>query len=246
MRIAVCNLPPDFGRVAGEPRPEEGLSWARFGDQLFLFGEGPAWEALSRRAAGSEFSIRELPGDFPRHHLDLVVQKGRLFQADHPDVPVLLDRALPGSGSRPKAAERIGQPEYPCYTLRPLGDQHTVFETRVRGAARAAEVPWVRALVDGVDREAYSADLAHLVSFPTRDSTGSQYRAAAGWAAGRLERMGYRAELRDVAVGGATSQNVVADREGHGPEPRGVVLVVAHLDSVNHRDGPNACPRSRR
>ena len=142
-----------------------------------------------------------------------------------------------GSWSSPSTlprAKRIGQPEEPCFAVRPLTDRHVAFEARPRTAVRAAEVPWVRALVDGVTRPPYEADLTHLVSFPTRHSTTAHYTAAAEWAGGRLEEMGYQVTQTTITVGSGTSRNVIADRLGKRPGPRGMVLVTAHLDSVNH------------
>ena len=199
-------------------------SWARLGDDVFRFGT----------SAGAR--VAAAPGrDVPREHLHLVVQKGRLFQKAHPDIPVLHDRGrFLVVALDPATAKRIGQPEEPCFVVRPLTDRHVAFEARPRTAVRAAEVPWVRALVDGVTRPPYEADLTHLVSFPTRHSTTAHYTAAAEWAGGRLEEMGYQVTQTTITVGSGTSRNVIADRLGKRPGPRGMVLVTAHLDSVNH------------
>ena len=115
----------------------------------------------------------------------------------------------------PATAKRIGQPEEPCFVVRPLTDRHVAFEARPRTAVRAAEVPWV-ALVDGVTRPPYEADLTHLVSFPTRHSTTAHYTAAAEWAGGRLEEMGYQVTQTTITVGSGTSRNVIADRLENG------------------------------
>ena len=53
--------------------------------------------------------------------------------------------------------------------------------------------------------------------------------------------MGYATRLQDIAVNGASSANVVAGRIGAGAQPRRVVLVTAHLDSINgHAGGDSA------
>ena len=41
-------------------------------------------------------------------------------------------------------------------------------------------------------------------------------------------------------MGSKTSRNLIADRVGSGPEPRAVVVVTAHLDSINIDGGPAA------
>jgi Zn-dependent M28 family amino/carboxypeptidase len=65
---------------------------------------------------------------------------------------------------------------------------------------------------------------------------------AAAWARGQLEQLGYAAAQTDIRVGSPLqrSHNIVADRTGNGPDPRGLVLVTAHLDSINLAGGPLA------
>ena len=46
--------------------------------------------------------------------------------------------------------------------------------------------------------------------------------------------------LDTVVFEGATSSNVIAERPGRGPSPRSVVVVTAHLDSINIAGGPAA------
>ncbi|CAA9456303.1 MAG: bacterial leucyl aminopeptidase [uncultured Rubrobacteraceae bacterium] len=79
-----------------------------------------------------------------------------------------------------------------------------------------------------------------MVSFPTRYSTSAHFANAAAWAREQLEAMGYVARLQDIVVDGNPGQNVVADKEGHANGARGVVLVTAHLDSINTQGGPAA------
>lgn len=43
--------------------------------------------------------------------------------------------------------------------------------------------------------------------------------------------------MTPMSVESGTSLNVIADRPGGGLEPRGLVIVSAHLDSINHDDG---------
>ena len=50
--------------------------------------------------------------------------------------------------------------------------------------------------------------------------------------------MGYGTQLVAISVRGAVSHNVIASREGSGQNERRQVLVTAHLDSINHQDGP--------
>jgi Zn-dependent M28 family amino/carboxypeptidase len=95
----------------------------------------------------------------------------------------------------------------------------------------------VRRLVDAVDAVAYRATLTELANLPTRHSTSPEFAAAATAAAQQLSALGYAVTEQQVRVGGATSGNVIADRAGRGTAPRPVVVITAHLDSVNRR-GP--------
>ena len=52
--------------------------------------------------------------------------------------------------------------------------------------------------------------------------------------------MGYDTRLESVAIGSSISQNVIADKVGNHAETRDLVLVVAHLDSINNQGGPSA------
>jgi Zn-dependent M28 family amino/carboxypeptidase len=173
---------------------------------------------------------REGPGE-----LRLVVQNGRQFQERHPAVPVLVDKgryllvdvaAAPGIASDPA-----------CFGVFPVAPGSTVFRT-VAPPAAPAQVPWIRALVDRVAPEAYAADLRQLTSYPTRHSTSASFAEAAAWAAAELGARGFTASVEPFTWAGGTSANVVAVRAGTGSGDRGLVYATAHLDSVNHADGP--------
>ena len=216
-----------------------GASWARFGDDVFLFGHGGGWQEARSRAGAA--AMRAGTSDVPRDHLHLVIQKGRLFQRAFPDVPVLLDRGrFLIVTLTPERAARFARCVEPCFAVRPLDDRYVAFETRSRATARTGEVTWVREVVDRVSRTEYEADLGRLVAHSTRLSTSSEYAAAANWTAGRLAEMGYQTERIAISVGDRPSLNVVANRVGAGSELCSVVIVTAHLDSINHDGGPAA------
>ena len=69
--------------------------------------------------------------------------------------------------------------------------------------------------------------------FGTRHSTSTQFSTALGWAEDQLAALGYVTRREAITVRGKPSQNLVADMAGVGAEPRRLVVVVAHLDSVN-------------
>jgi Zn-dependent M28 family amino/carboxypeptidase len=98
---------------------------------------------------------------------------------------------------------------------------------------RLARDPDVVALLDTISREGFVGDLSTITAHRTRRSDSAGFDEAATWAAGELERAGYAVSTQPVPRGGGRCRNVIADRPGAGPEPRDVVLVTAHLDSIN-------------
>jgi len=175
-----------------------------------------------------------------REQLHFVVQNGRLFQQHHPDVPVLHDRGRfllvkidPG---RARALNAEGET---CFGVTPVADGQVVFEERSAPAARL-RAPFIESLVNSISRASLEATLTHLVSFRTRHSTRPEFKTAAGWARQRLAEMGYRMRAQRVAVGADNSLNIIADKRGTAGGTRKVVIVTAHLDSINLAGGPLA------
>lgn len=168
--------------------------------------------------------------------LRLVVQHGRTFQRAHPDVRVLADKGrYLVVETEPESA--IAD-DFPCYSVREIPWHSAIFETLPR-IARQPE-PAVQNCVDRVSAEQYEADLRTLVDFGTRHSTSTQFGEAARWAQDQLDAAGYQTRTQDITVQGKPSRNVIADRAGSASEPREVVLVTAHLDSINIAGGPAA------
>jgi len=170
-----------------------------------------------------------------------VTQVGRVFQHEHRNIPVLVDKGrYLVVAMQPEQAGRIEPRQEVCYDLQPLPAGTVVFRT-VTPAARAPDAH-VQKLVDQVSRDRYRRCLTHLVELPTRHSLQPGFFAAAVWARGQLEQLGYTTALTNITVGAALegSHNVVADHKGNGRDPRDLVLVAAHLDSINLTGGPMA------
>ena len=233
MKVATYRLTPDTPGAPPDLPPE--VSWARFGDELLLVSDETRRDDLAERG------VRERQPDVERENLHVVVQNGRLFQQENPDARVLVDRGrFLLVELDPDQAHRLEGKGETCYGVQPLGENEVVFDVRDRGAERAAPVAWIKDLVDRVAHSTLEADLSHLVSFPTRHSTSDHYADVAAWARDQLEDMDYATELQEVMVEGSPSWNVIAEREGHATGERGVVLVTAHLDSININGGPAA------
>jgi hypothetical protein len=217
------------------PESASDADWVRLDDMQVFFGASSV--AAARDAAlgrsGLEVNRRKVTGD-----LRLVVQTGRAFQQAYPEVEVVVDKgrylvvALPEDQQvRSKAA---------CYAIRRLVPGTVVFRTLETRARRRAAVPWIESLVRCVDLSSFQAVLAQLTAYPTRHSTSSHFDDAAAWAQGELDAIGYVTSVQPFSWTTGASSNLVAERAGQSPPPRSLVLVTAHLDSVNTAGGPTA------
>jgi peptidase M28-like protein len=218
-----------------------GASWVRFGSEVLVYGDRAQWKELEERARRGQLQRRGRASDVKKDRLHIVVQNGRLFQQEHPEVPVIVDRGrFLLVELDPRLARRLGREGPTCYGVRPLGKNKVVFDVRAPSTARAAPVAWIQSLVDRISRPSFQADLARLVSFPTRFSTSAHYASAAAQARNQLTAMGYATKFQNITVNGGASRNVVADKKGAAPGARKLVLVTAHLDSINLQGGPAA------
>jgi Peptidase family M28 len=260
VRVATIRVPPDGGAEltrtdrgarAAPHSPgfaPDGAPWVHFGDERAYIGTQQQWVGLSASARRAGLALRERPGEVDRERLHVIIQKGRLFQREHPDVPLLVDKGRYLLVEMdPQLARRLAKRKQPCFSVRTLdaleradeaGENRVVFTARdqaaARAAARAAD-PVVKAIVDRISRTTFEADLKDLVKLTTRFSTSANYRKACNLVAGKLRALGYATSSQTISVNGSSSQNVVARRNGTGASAsRRAVLVTAHLDSVNH------------
>lgn len=234
MGVGIVRLPPasqtDRARAvsAAEGLPPVGSEWVRLDDAVLVWGESDE-AARSRGLRVEEPAVQPAPKD-----LRLVTQVGRVFEQTYPDVPVVLDKGRYLVVQLDERHRQIDASEAACYKVRPFRPGETVFRT-VSPPARAPD-PSTQALVDQVSRGWLEGYLTRFADFPTRFSMSDEFAAAAAWARDELERLGFTAQLVPISVRTEASMNVVADRLGGGPEPRALVIVCAHLDSVNSFD----------
>src|SRR5580765_6170678 len=218
-----------------------GTSWARFGGETLLYTDDDATSGApgaERASRGARLAPRQV--DAARAQLHVVVQNGRLFQQRHPDVPVLHDRGrFLLVQLDPAEARRLHEASETCFGVLPLTEDHVVFDERAPVAGRAA-VPFIKALVDRLTKPSVEASVTKLVSFGTRHSTSAGHASAAAWARAQLAAAGCTTALQKVAVGAGTSRNVIANKPGTGAGIRRVVVVTAHLDSINLQGGAAA------
>jgi Peptidase family M28 len=202
--------------------------WARLGDSVVVWSSaGDAAARVERlgappaRAAG----------------LALVIQVGRAFQDEHPDVEILVDRGrhlVVDTAALPVAPDTVTA----CWRVGRLPADTVIVDRPVTAAARSD--PATLALLAELSPQACDSDLRWLVDRGTRHSLGQGFAGAAAWIEARLASLGYTTSRSAVTVGGGQSQNVVADRPGTAAGPRELVLVTAHLDSINLSGGPGA------
>ncbi len=241
MKLATCDVGMDSRKARLVQGQGLGASWVRFGDRLLLFAANSQWGSIATQAMRGGLRLEEYPSDVNEADLYLVVQKGRLFQQQYPDVSVLLDKGrYLAVQLSPEERAKVDTKRGSCFGICPLPANTVVFDVRPRPSAREAPVDWIQDLVDEVTRTTLEASLTHLVSYPTRFSTSAHYLNAAEWCRGQLETLGYSTRLETIAVGNTTSRNVIATKSGSGSGTRELVLLVAHLDSINTPGGPNA------
>ena len=214
-----------------------------FGDHMVYCGSGKPWDELKTRARRARAAVEEHPVAVEPKRLHVVVQKGRLFQREHPDVPVLVDKGrYLLVDLAPSRARRMGKRDVPCFSVQPLdafkvtraGGRHRAVFRHAAPAPATAPDPAIRKLVDRISRKTFEADLVRLVQFKTRNSLSPQFAAACDFVGQRLAELGYKTSRQAITVNGGACQNVIATRKGTGPASRGTVVVSAHLDSINH------------
>jgi Peptidase family M28 len=228
--------------ISLSPSEASSLIQVRVGDDVFIAApEANQLETLLGRDA-----VRDRPVTrnqvSPSEAIMLVIQKGRLFQQYHPRARVLLDRGryLVVSLQQADAASLCSEP--PCYSIMPLAGAVTAYEIRRREALaqRSARDESIASLLERLDMERYKAELLALADFSTRHSLSATYQQAADWALSVFENLGYTVEQQQFAVGGGQSRNVVARKRADGVADPLLVIVCAHLDSINQAGGMTA------
>src|SRR5262245_43383552 len=232
---AAAAKPPDWAPAK--------VASLEFGDHIVYCGSGKPWDELRTRARRAGAAVEEHPVAVEQKRLHVVVQKGRLFQREHPDVPVLVDKGrYLLVDLAPSRARRMGRHDVPCFSVQPLdafkatraGGRHRAVFRHAAPAPAAAPDPAIKKLVDRIARNTFEADLVRLVQFNTRNSLSPQFAAACDFVDQRLASLGYQTSRQAIQVNGTACQNVIATRKGTGPASRSAVAVSAHLDSINH------------
>lgn len=235
MRIFFTRV-PEASREGAESPLAPGITSIQFGREKLLLAPEPQEPQPASR--GARVESRE--EDVTKEQLHVVVQNGRLFQEHHPDVPVIHDRGrFLLVKLDPDAARALKGKAETCFGVMPVAGDQVVFDERVRVASRAPAA-FIKALVDRAQRASLEATLKELVAIPSRHSTGDGFAKAATRVRSQLKDLGYETRVQTITVNGKGSRNVIADKAGGGAGSRQVVIVTAHLDSINIAGGPAA------
>lgn len=256
VRLAISHGAAARGRdqrsASADDNVLRSIATLQFGGATVHYATLDEWAGFSTSAArsGLDFDERSEPIELTRLHV--VIQKGRLFQQEHPEVPVLLDKGrFLLVELDPRKARRLNRSHVPCFALRPLravgasavvANHRVVFATAEphvgRSALRASDV--IQSTVNKIARADFEADLRHLAGLRARHSTGADYLAACRFVVQQLTALGYQVREQEIVVNGRPSRNVIAFRGGAAPSNRAVVVVSAHLDSINSAGGPSS------
>jgi Peptidase family M28 len=217
-------------------------SWAEIGDRLIVWSATDRWPAVAKAIRSLGEIVAVPTADKASGELFLVTQVGDAFQREYRDIPVVLDRgrhlviALTSTARR-----RLGEGDGICWELRPLPRNQTIVEVIDRKTASREASPRIQALVTAVSGPAMLATILHLTTLSTRHSLSTQFTEAAAWARDQLDQLGYEVEVRAFPMPGGVSANVIADSVPRDSTAgRALILVTAHLDSINIPGGPSA------
>ena len=199
---------------------------ARFGEVSVLVGEGD--EHVLQRDA----NIIRLDGRGP---FRVVVQKGRSFQRANPHIPVLVDRGryLIVAYSRELDVQHEG-----VHFSMALADAESV-GFREERAVPVPRNPAVTAALQRISAAALKSKVETLAALHTRHARLPAFEPALAISKEWLETASCEVERVELPMPGGRTANLIGHRLGQAAD-RKLFVVGAHLDSINHEDGPDA------
>jgi ABC-type taurine transport system substrate-binding protein len=214
-------------------KSDPAVTWCRFGDQTLFWRKADEKAELPKEMR--QFAARA-------HHAEgelyLVVQVGNAFLNEFPWVRTAINkgRYLAVDLTAAEIETIRAHAEHACFGFKPMPENTAAIQILAR--TPPAPSPARQALVAQVSQAELAASLTALTGKHTRHSLRPEFITAANWAEGRLETLGYTVAQSAITVGAGQSVNVIADKLGSGAN-RKLVIVTAHLDSVNHAGGIN-------
>lgn len=226
-------------RSAEKSARDFGAHWARLGDKTVVWTASEEWAGFTSKTAQAGTSLDQAESRELEGQLYLVIQTGGAFQDAHPEVRVVVDKGrYLVADLLPEEASRLAESKNDWWTVRPLEIDSVIMDI-VKPEARLA-LPRMQVNIGAISQTTYGSYLSTLVDFQTRHSLSSQFTSAAAWAVNQLQSFGYQAEQRQINVGSSSSFNIVAERLGSESGARKLLLITAHLDSVNDHKGIEA------
>jgi Zn-dependent M28 family amino/carboxypeptidase len=96
--------------------------------------------------------------------------------------------------------------------------------------------------VEQLSQSSYQGVLGTITKPPTRHSLSSEFGDVVTELGNTLTAYGYQVATSPVPVGTGASTNLEADKPGNRGAPRALVIVAAHLDSVNQAGADRPAP----
>lgn len=212
----------------------------QFGDELVEVTDDARDSVLHARLSAGIDSTEEIASNCDPSWVHLVSQKGRLFNVEHPEVPVLYDRGrFQLVAIDPERAKTLSDEDI-CFNIRPLRSGDIVFEQAAKADVRLEIPDWERGLVAAVDASELAATLESLTAFANRHSLSDDYLTVLTSLEQSFKEMGYATSVEPIDIFSrrtgdlaGQSANLIASKAGTASDPKGSVYVTAHLDSVN-------------
>ena len=238
-RYIVISDSIEKNRADEESAKNLGAHWNRLGDKTVIWTVSEEWDAFANKARQASMSFDQAETCELAGQLYLVIQTGRAFQDTYPEArPVIEKGRYLLVDLLPEEVSRLAEIKNDWWVVRPLTMDSVVMDI-VKPEAQVA-VPRVKASIEALSESTYSYYLNSLVNFLTRHSLSSQFSSAAMWVADQLQGLGYQVKLYTITIGGGSSFNVVADLQGSESGIRKLVIVTAHMDSLNFKGGIKA------
>ena len=166
----------EVARHGGENTQGLGVHWARLLDETLFWGSAKSWSDFEERMGRGGTAIA--PAGELQGHPYLIVQVGRAFQDEFPNVPVVVRKGrYLIADLDPAEAQRLTTDEETCWGLQPIAVD-TVMLDLIAPTARVV-VPWVQTLLADLSQSRYSETLDALTAFPTRHSLSTHFADAA-------------------------------------------------------------------
>jgi Peptidase family M28 len=211
------------------------MQWSRMGDRTILWkseGEGNFQSNIKKMGV----SIDTSSASVSEGKLYLVMQVGSSFQRSYPDIPVVLEKGryliVDVTSEQLMSMDKNDEN---CWILRPLPPNQIILDVIKR--EKQEVVPWIQSLIASLSLSTYQSYLIKLTEHPTRHSLSSYFMDAVTWTTDQLNDFGYSTRLQQIDIKTSKSYNVIADRKGRKNGLRDIIVISAHLDSINTSGG---------